>query len=79
MFNEGFAGSMNATVWGTFGRDGTINGILNKDGIADAIAGQLAGYRILIMDARSNSWQKVSLAAIVLWGTVRRQQEANTS
>lgn len=32
MFNEGFAGSMNATVWGTFGRDGTINGILNKDG-----------------------------------------------
>lgn len=32
MFEEGFAGSMNATVWGTFGRDGTINGILNKDG-----------------------------------------------
>ncbi|MGC3987792.1 MAG: alpha/beta hydrolase [Pseudorhodoferax sp.] len=32
MFNEGFAGAMNATVWGTFGRDGTINGILNKDG-----------------------------------------------
>src|SRR5690606_33587636 len=26
MFEEGFAGSMNATVWGTFGRDGTING-----------------------------------------------------
>jgi hypothetical protein len=32
MFNEGFAGSMNATVWGTFGRDGTVNGILNRDG-----------------------------------------------
>ncbi|KQP45152.1 alpha/beta hydrolase [Pseudorhodoferax sp. Leaf274] len=32
MFNEGFAGSMNATVWATFGRDGTVNGILNKDG-----------------------------------------------
>ena len=32
MFNEGFAGSMNATVWGTFGRDGTINGILNREG-----------------------------------------------
>lgn len=32
MFDAGFAGSMNATVWGTFGRDGTINGILNKDG-----------------------------------------------
>ena len=32
MFNEGFAGGMNATVWGTFGRDGTVNGILNKDG-----------------------------------------------
>lgn len=32
MFNEGFAGGMNATVWGTFGRDGTINGILNRDG-----------------------------------------------
>jgi len=31
MFEEGFAGSMNSTVWGTFGRDGTINGILNKD------------------------------------------------
>jgi pimeloyl-ACP methyl ester carboxylesterase len=32
MFDAGFAGSMNATVWGTFGRDGTINGILNRDG-----------------------------------------------
>lgn len=32
MFNEGFAGSMNATVWGTFGRDGTVNGILNREG-----------------------------------------------
>ncbi|WP_423200420.1 Alpha/beta hydrolase [Cupriavidus sp. H19C3] len=32
MFDEGFAGSMTATAWGTFGRDGTINGILNRDG-----------------------------------------------
>lgn len=32
MFNEGFAGSLNTTVWGTFGRDGTILGILNRNG-----------------------------------------------
>jgi len=32
MFDAGFAGGMTATVWGTFGRDGTINGILNRDG-----------------------------------------------
>lgn len=32
MFNEGFAGSLNTTVWGTFGRDGTILGILNRQG-----------------------------------------------
>ena len=30
MFDEGFAGAMTATVWGTFGRDGKILGILNK-------------------------------------------------
>lgn len=33
MFNEGFAGSRNATVWDTFGRDGSINGILNREGV----------------------------------------------
>jgi len=33
MFDTGFAGPMTATVWGTFGGDGTINGILNKQGI----------------------------------------------
>jgi pimeloyl-ACP methyl ester carboxylesterase len=32
MFDEGFAGSMNATVWATFGRDGTVNGIFNREG-----------------------------------------------
>ena len=32
MFDQGFAGSFNATVWGTFGRDGTILGILNRTG-----------------------------------------------
>lgn len=30
MFDEGFAGPMTATVWGTFGRKGTIVGILNE-------------------------------------------------
>jgi pimeloyl-ACP methyl ester carboxylesterase len=31
VFNEGFANTgLQATVWGTFGGDGTINGILNK-------------------------------------------------
>lgn len=34
IFDQGFANaSLQNTVWGTFGRDGTINGILNKQGI----------------------------------------------
>lgn len=34
IFDQGFANaSLQNTVWGTFGRDGTLNGILNKQGI----------------------------------------------
>ncbi|MDR6215352.1 hypothetical protein QE399_003041 [Paracidovorax wautersii] len=34
IFDQGFANApLQNTVWGTFGRDGTINGILNKQGI----------------------------------------------
>lgn len=32
LFDQGFDGPMTATVWGTFGGDGTITGILNKQG-----------------------------------------------
>lgn len=33
MFDQGFRGPYLGTVWGTFGGDGTISGILNKQGI----------------------------------------------
>jgi len=31
MFDYGYAGPLQATVWGVFGRDGKVNGILNED------------------------------------------------
>lgn len=34
MFDQGFAGPVQNTVWGTFGGDGTINGILNRNGVS---------------------------------------------
>jgi hypothetical protein len=33
MFDQGFAGPYHAIVWGTYGGDGTLNGILNKQGV----------------------------------------------
>lgn len=33
LFDQGFGGPYLATVWGTFGGDGTIDGILNRQGI----------------------------------------------
>ncbi|WP_422650905.1 Alpha/beta hydrolase [Cupriavidus sp. H18C1] len=44
MFDQGFAGPVQNTVWGTFGGDGTINGILNRNGVSTAnIVYQLDG------------------------------------
>jgi hypothetical protein len=33
LFDLAYAGPLQATVWGTFGRDGTVNGILYRDGV----------------------------------------------
>jgi len=33
LFDQGFSGPFLGTVWGTFGGDGTIDGILNRQGI----------------------------------------------
>lgn len=33
LFDFAYAGPLQSTVWGTFGRDGTVNGILNQDAV----------------------------------------------
>ncbi|GKT23051.1 alpha/beta hydrolase [Acidovorax sp. SUPP3334] len=57
IFDQGFANApLQNTVWGTFGRDGTLNGILNKQGIDttgtvyrfDASAAEVADFNATI-------------------------------
>ncbi|MEH3086727.1 MAG: alpha/beta hydrolase [Xylophilus ampelinus] len=58
IFDQGFANnSLQNTVWGTFGRDGTINGILNRNAVDttrtvyryDAAAAELTDFNATIV------------------------------